>query len=106
MRLIIILMGLAAATLSGCGPLLVGAGGAVIADKAVEDQQGGDGLFQAPRRTPVQEVSRPRAATPSIAVPISCTALAAMERKTMMSNPVPELRAISIIMWFNPLRAT
>ena len=32
MRLIIILIGLAAATLSGCGPLLVGAGGAVIAD--------------------------------------------------------------------------
>ena len=45
MRRIIILIGLAAATLSGCGPLLVGAGGAVIADKEVEDQQGGDGLF-------------------------------------------------------------
>ena len=45
MRRIIILIGLAAATLYGCEPLLVGAGGAVIADKAVEDQQGGDGLF-------------------------------------------------------------
>lgn len=30
---------------SGCGPLVVGAGGAVIADKAVEDEKGGDGLF-------------------------------------------------------------
>lgn len=45
MRRFIILTGLAATLLSGCGPLLVGAGGAVIADKAVEDQQGGDGLF-------------------------------------------------------------
>ncbi len=30
---------------SGCAPLIVGAGGAVLADKVVEDQQGGDGLF-------------------------------------------------------------
>ena len=45
MRRIIILTGLAAATLSGCGPLLVGAGGALIADKAVENHQGDDGLF-------------------------------------------------------------
>lgn len=30
---------------SGCGPLIVGAGGAVIADQAVEDEKGGDGLF-------------------------------------------------------------
>jgi hypothetical protein len=30
---------------SGCAPLVVGAGGAVIADAAVEDQKGGDGLF-------------------------------------------------------------
>ncbi len=37
--------GLFAAILSGCGPILVGAGGAVIADKAVEDERGGDGLF-------------------------------------------------------------
>jgi hypothetical protein len=31
--------------LSGCAPVLIGAGGAVIADKVVEDQKGGDGLF-------------------------------------------------------------
>ena len=30
---------------TGCGPLIVGAGGAVIADQAVEDEKGGDGLF-------------------------------------------------------------
>ncbi|MEZ5779126.1 MAG: hypothetical protein R3E44_12275 [Paracoccaceae bacterium] len=34
-----------AAALSGCGPVIVGAGGAVIADKVAEDQQGDDGLF-------------------------------------------------------------
>jgi predicted small secreted protein len=36
---------LTAALLSGCGPIIIGAGGAVLADKVVEDQQGGDGLF-------------------------------------------------------------
>lgn len=30
---------------AGCGPLLIGAGGAVLADKVAEDQQGDDGLF-------------------------------------------------------------
>ncbi|MCB2117177.1 MAG: hypothetical protein KDE00_12980 [Rhodobacteraceae bacterium] len=30
---------------AACGPLLVGAGGAVIADKVAEDQTGTDGLF-------------------------------------------------------------
>ena len=39
------ILGLAALLLSGCGALVVGAGGAVIADKVTEDQQGGDGLF-------------------------------------------------------------
>lgn len=42
---IVIAAALTAALLSGCGPLMVGAGGAVIADKAVEDEKGGDGLF-------------------------------------------------------------
>jgi hypothetical protein len=42
----IMLSALLLATLTaGCGPLLVGAGGAVIADQAVEDDKGGDGLF-------------------------------------------------------------
>ncbi|MGB7269364.1 MAG: hypothetical protein WBC90_07560 [Albidovulum sp.] len=36
---------LTAATLMGCAPLIIGAGGAVIADKVAEDQNGGDGLF-------------------------------------------------------------
>jgi hypothetical protein len=36
---------LVAGILSGCAPLLVGAGGAVIADKVVENKQGDDGLF-------------------------------------------------------------
>ncbi len=44
-RRIIIFNDLAAATLPGCAPLLVGAGGALIADKAVENHQGDDGLF-------------------------------------------------------------
>jgi len=33
------------AVLSGCVPLVIGAGGAVLADKLVEQEQGGDGLF-------------------------------------------------------------
>jgi hypothetical protein len=36
---------LAVATLSGCAPVIIGAGGAVIADKVVEQERGGDGLF-------------------------------------------------------------
>ena len=31
--------------LSGCTPLLVGAGAVVVADEVVEQEQGGDGLF-------------------------------------------------------------
>lgn len=56
---IIILIRLAAATRFGCRPFLVGAGGAVIADKALEDQQGGDGLFQAPAVRPVRRSAAP-----------------------------------------------
>lgn len=45
-RLVLVLSAaLSSALASGCGPLIVGAGGAVIADKAVEDEKGGDGLF-------------------------------------------------------------
>jgi hypothetical protein len=32
-------------TLSACAPLLIGGGVAVVADEAVEQDQGGDGLF-------------------------------------------------------------
>ncbi|MCC0065225.1 MAG: hypothetical protein H6895_14250 [Defluviimonas sp.] len=42
------LFALAAAALlalSACGPVIVGAGGAVLADKVAEDKNGGDGLF-------------------------------------------------------------
>lgn len=35
----------AGTALSGCAPIIVGAAGAVVADKVVEDQNGGDGLF-------------------------------------------------------------
>ena len=31
--------------LSGCVPLVVGAGGAIAADTIAEDRNGGDGLF-------------------------------------------------------------
>ena len=34
-------------TLAGCTPLLVGAGAAVVADEAMEREEGGDGLFLA-----------------------------------------------------------
>ncbi len=34
-----------AATLSACGPLLLGGAGAVIADEVIEQDTGGDGLF-------------------------------------------------------------
>ncbi|MCV2868365.1 hypothetical protein OEW28_06955 [Defluviimonas sp. WL0002] len=43
MRLILMMVMLSA--LSGCGAVVVGAGGAVLADQVVEDQEGGDGLF-------------------------------------------------------------
>ena len=33
------------AALSGCAPLLFGGAGAVVADEAIEQDQGGDGLF-------------------------------------------------------------
>jgi predicted small lipoprotein YifL len=33
------------ATLSACAPLLIGGGAAVVADEAIEQDQGGDGLF-------------------------------------------------------------
>jgi hypothetical protein len=39
------ILGLACASLPGCAPLFLGAGGAVVADQVAEDQQGGDGLF-------------------------------------------------------------
>ncbi len=35
----------ASLALSGCAPLLVGGGAAVVADQVAEDQNGGDGLF-------------------------------------------------------------
>ncbi|MCA0271646.1 MAG: hypothetical protein LCH69_06220 [Proteobacteria bacterium] len=44
-RILVISVLLLATLASGCGPLVVGAGGAVIADQAVEDEKGGDGLF-------------------------------------------------------------
>lgn len=43
--IVVISVILLATMVSGCAPLVVGAGGAVIADAAVEDQKGGDGLF-------------------------------------------------------------
>ena len=32
-------------TLPACAPLLIGGGAAIVADEAVEQDQGGDGLF-------------------------------------------------------------
>ena len=34
-----------ATALSGCVPVAIGAAGVVIADEAIEQDQGGDGLF-------------------------------------------------------------
>ncbi len=34
-----------AIAVSGCAPLLVGGAGAVVVDEAIEQDQGGDGLF-------------------------------------------------------------
>ncbi|MFM2391388.1 MAG: hypothetical protein RLZZ437_2943 [Pseudomonadota bacterium] len=31
--------------LAGCAPLLIGGAGAIVADEAAEQDQGGDGLF-------------------------------------------------------------
>lgn len=36
---------LATLALAGCAPLLVGGAVAVVADEAIEQEQGGDGLF-------------------------------------------------------------
>ena len=36
---------LATGLLSACAPLLIGGGGAIVADEVAEDQNGGDGLF-------------------------------------------------------------
>jgi len=36
---------MAALTASGCAPLVVGGAVAVVADEAIEQDQGGDGLF-------------------------------------------------------------
>ena len=36
---------LATGLLSACAPLLIGGGGAIVADQVAEDQNGGDGLF-------------------------------------------------------------
>ncbi|WRH62103.1 MAG: hypothetical protein RSE12_17285 [Fuscovulum sp.] len=33
------------ATLSACAPLIVGGAGAIVVDEAIEQDQGGDGLF-------------------------------------------------------------
>jgi len=38
-------MMVAAFGVAGCAPLLVGGAAAVVADEAVEQDQGGDGLF-------------------------------------------------------------
>lgn len=34
-----------AVAISGCAPLLIGGGAAVVADEAIEQDRGGDGLF-------------------------------------------------------------
>jgi hypothetical protein len=42
---LILMLAVAGMTFSGCAPVIIGAGGAVLADKVAEDQNGGDGLF-------------------------------------------------------------
>jgi hypothetical protein len=42
---LILVLAASSAALSGCVPVAFGAAGAVIADKVVEDQKGGEGLF-------------------------------------------------------------
>jgi hypothetical protein len=41
----IIWLVLVTAAMSGCAPLLIGGAGAVVVDEAIEQDQGGDGLF-------------------------------------------------------------
>jgi hypothetical protein len=36
---------LALCTAAGCAPLIIGGAGAVVVDEAIEQDQGGDGLF-------------------------------------------------------------
>ncbi len=36
---------LVTAMMTGCAPLLIGGAGAIVADEAIEQDQGGDGLF-------------------------------------------------------------
>lgn len=43
MKIVMLLTGFIA--VSGCVPVVVGAGAAVVADTVAEDQNGGDGLF-------------------------------------------------------------
>lgn len=40
-----IVLTLAALTTAGCAPLLIGGAAVAVADEAVEQDQGGDGLF-------------------------------------------------------------
>ena len=43
---IFVALGLVTAmVISGCAPLLIGGGAAVVADEVIEQDQGGDGLF-------------------------------------------------------------
>ena len=45
-KLILSVLGLVVAVaISACAPLLVGGGAAVVADEAIEQDRGGDGLF-------------------------------------------------------------
>lgn len=39
------ILGLLILTLTGCAPLILGGAGAIVADEAVEQDKGGDGLF-------------------------------------------------------------
>lgn len=41
----LLVIGLAGSVVSGCAALVVGGAGAVIVDEAMEQQNGGDGLF-------------------------------------------------------------
>ena len=41
----VVLAALLALTVAGCAPLVVGGAVAVVADEAIEQDQGGDGLF-------------------------------------------------------------
>ena len=42
---LMLLLTLAALTTSACAPLLIGGAAVAVADEAVEQDQGGDGLF-------------------------------------------------------------